>query len=152
MSDLFKRILVGVSGTPTAEAAARLAIRLAELHGADLRLVYVVDADLAAEIARVMQRPRDEVLADMATTGQHVLRHIERLAQREGRSVTTNLRQGVPAAELLAEARDWPADLIVLGSTSRHGPRRLAIGRVIEPVIENADCPVLVVRHELTAA
>jgi nucleotide-binding universal stress UspA family protein len=152
MTDIFRRILVAVSGTPTAEAAAKLAIRLAAAHGAALRLVHVVDADLAVEIARVTQRPKDELLAQMTTTGQHALRHVERMAQQDGQMAETKLRSGVPAAELLAEANDWPADLIVLGSTSRHGPRRLAIGRVIDPVLENADCPVLVVRHALTTA
>jgi nucleotide-binding universal stress UspA family protein len=149
---MFKRIVAGISGTPTAEAAARCALRLAAEQDALLRLVFVVDADLATEIARVMERPREEVLAEMTSTGQRILHHAERIAQQEGRTVETRLRQGVPAAELLAEARAWPADLIVLGSTSRHGPRRLAIGHVIEPVIENADCPVLVVRHEVSGA
>ncbi len=147
---MFKRIVAGISGTPTAEAASRCAMQLAGEQGASLRLVFVVDADLATDIGRVMERPRDELLAEMTSTGQRILRHAERIAQRDGRTVETRLRQGVPAVEILAEARDWPADLIVLGSTSRHGPRRLAIGHVIEPVIENADCPVLVVRHEAT--
>jgi len=53
---------------------------------------------------------------------------------------------GGPAADLiLAQAKEWPADLIVMGTHGRRGLRRLAMGSDAEGVIRGAPVPVLLV-------
>lgn len=39
------------------------------------------------------------------------------------------------------------ADLIVMGTSGRHGLRRLLLGSVAESLLRAADRPVLLVRH-----
>jgi nucleotide-binding universal stress UspA family protein len=55
---------------------------------------------------------------------------------------------GEPAAEIVKAAKDWPADLIVIGSHGCRGVARAVLGSVAEAVVRHAPCPVLVVRAE----
>lgn len=147
MSEIFNRILVAMSGTESSQAAAELALRLASFHGAQAVLVTVVDTGLAQEIARVLGRSEEEVLAEMEVGSHGILHHGQVMAHRLGLTVETVIRKGTPYLEIVAEAEARQADLVVVGSSLGEGARRLAIGRVVERVIEHAGCPVLVVRH-----
>ena len=53
---------------------------------------------------------------------------------------------GTPLTEIVSAAKDWPADLIVIGSHGRGGLTRALLGSVAEGVMRHAPCPVLVVR------
>ena len=58
-------------------------------------------------------------------------------------------RIGDPAAAILGAARDVQAEMIIVGTHSKKGVRRLLLGSVSEKIVREADCPVLVLR-ELT--
>jgi nucleotide-binding universal stress UspA family protein len=47
---------------------------------------------------------------------------------------------------IVAQAKEWPADLIVMGTHGRRGIRRLALGSDAEQVIRGSPAPVLLVR------
>ena len=56
---------------------------------------------------------------------------------------------GGPAADPIAvQARQWPADLIVMGTHGRRGLARLALGSDAEEVVRIMPVPVLLVRSE----
>ena len=55
---------------------------------------------------------------------------------------------GAPANEILWLAAHLDADLVVVGTHSRKGLRRLLLGSVAERVTRLAGCPVLVVRDK----
>jgi nucleotide-binding universal stress UspA family protein len=60
--------------------------------------------------------------------------------------VTTKALEGTPRELIVQEARDWGADLIVLGSHG-HGPLRQALlGSVATGVAADADCAVEIIR------
>ena len=54
------------------------------------------------------------------------------------------MRAGDASAEILAEARSLPADLIVISTHGRSGVTHLILGSVTEHVVRSAPCPVLV--------
>jgi nucleotide-binding universal stress UspA family protein len=56
-------------------------------------------------------------------------------------------RQGDPATTIVDEAREWKADLIVMGSHGRTGVRRLLLGSVAQAVVSHAPCSVEIVRR-----
>ncbi|TMH64089.1 MAG: universal stress protein [Betaproteobacteria bacterium] len=56
------------------------------------------------------------------------------------------LRRGAPASEILSVAKEWRADLIVVGTHGQGGVARLLVGSVAEAVLRHAICPVLVSR------
>ncbi|HEU4884450.1 MAG TPA: universal stress protein [Longimicrobium sp.] len=55
------------------------------------------------------------------------------------------VRTGDPAYEIVREAREWQADLIVVGTHGRRGARRVFLGSVAETVLRHAPCAALVV-------
>ncbi|KTD42196.1 universal stress protein [Legionella parisiensis] len=48
--------------------------------------------------------------------------------------------------KIIEAAKNWPADLIVVGTHGRRGYQHLLLGSVAEGVIRNAPMPVLLIR------
>ena len=79
----------------------------------------------------------------------------ERAADRlkaDSLTVEAVARQGDPAKTIVDEAKEWHADLIVVGSHGRSGLGRLLLGSVAQAVVAHAPCSVEVVRHHPHAA
>ena len=68
----------------------------------------------------------------------------ERLGGR-GLSVEPSVRDGEPGPAIVEEAKEWGADLIVVGSRGHTGVKRLLAGSVSQYVVDHAHCPVEVV-------
>jgi universal stress protein F len=63
-----------------------------------------------------------------------------------GVRLSTKLRTGDPAQEILAAARAHRADVIVLGHSGRPAAWGRFLGTTAEKVGRNAECSVLIVR------
>jgi len=63
-------------------------------------------------------------------------------------SVSTRVREGVPKEVIVEEARQWGADLIVLGSHGYGFVKRLVLGSIAAAVVASAPCSVQVVRSK----
>jgi nucleotide-binding universal stress UspA family protein len=76
------------------------------------------------------------------------------LDERDGRGVAVDpaLRTGPAAVEIVREASEWGADLLVVGTHARHGLQRLMLGSVAEAVVRDAPCNVLAIPPYLRAA
>jgi nucleotide-binding universal stress UspA family protein len=86
-----------------------------------------------------------ELLSQAKRADQRVLEGVrERLLLPP--SVLEFLPVGDPSIEIVKAAREWPADLIVIGSHGRQGVSRMLLGSVAEAVTRHAPCPVLVIR------
>ena len=57
----------------------------------------------------------------------------------------TIVRDGNPKEAILATAKDWSADLIVMGSQGHTGIAALLFGNTAQSVMSHAQCPVEVV-------
>ena len=145
---MYERIVVPLDGSDLASRALPEAERLARLVDAPLHLVRVVDLanlqrvgylGLAAEYAAYQQ-----VLEDEKAAAQEYLAGAERDMTERGIRVSTELRHGAAARELLAATR--PGDLIVMASHGRTGVPRWFLGSVAEELTRHATVPVLLVR------
>ncbi len=63
-----------------------------------------------------------------------------------GLTVTTKVLEGVVKDEILHEAANWGADLIVMGSHGYNAAMRLLLGSVSQAVSLHAPCSVEIVR------
>jgi nucleotide-binding universal stress UspA family protein len=86
-----------------------------------------------------------ERIADLHERADHYLS----FALRRSGEVSADriIREGVADTEIIAAAKEWKADLIVLGSHNRGRFARLLLGSTAESVLRGAPCPVLVVTH-----
>lgn len=70
----------------------------------------------------------------------------EQVLASAGLKATAAVRSGNPKELILEEAKEWNADLIVVGSHGRRGFRRFLLGSVSEAVAMKAHCSVVVLR------
>ncbi len=133
------RMLVCIDGSTASLAASRVTIELARQWKCRLRAVYVVESsDRDEETA-------PDVLERLRESGGAILARVEAMAREAGVECEGVLLEGVPFDVILADARRWNADVIVMGRTGRTGPGRALLGSEAERVLEFADRPVLIV-------
>ena len=124
----------------TAQLAFQMACSLARDHGADLVLLYV-----AGPAAGTWN-----LLPDAAEAGHVILEKLNALQMSDPKvKMSPHIRQGEPAEEIVRQATESKADLIVMGTHGRTGLARLLAGSVAETVLRTAPCPVLAVRTPL---
>jgi nucleotide-binding universal stress UspA family protein len=72
---------------------------------------------------------------------------LEALLRELGGSVhaSSHLREGAPGAEILAQAAEISADLIVIGTHGASGFERFFVGSTTRRVLHRAACPVLTI-------
>lgn len=63
-------------------------------------------------------------------------------------SVTNEAVFGDSKEMILAQAKQWPADLIVVGSHGRHGLPRFFLGSVSQTILLYAECSTLIARYQ----
>jgi nucleotide-binding universal stress UspA family protein len=101
-------------------------------------LWYDAGGDL--DEARQLIKTRAELEAGQAADRLH----------RRGLTVEVTVRDGEPGPAIVEEAREWGADLIVVGSRGHTGIRRMLEGSVSQYVVDHAPCPVEVIRAKDT--
>jgi nucleotide-binding universal stress UspA family protein len=141
----FRKILVPIDGSATAREAYRLALDLGSAYGAEIILLYVVDASALEELSRLSGQERPHLLHDMEESGRSLLASLAREAQKSGVTAISDLQHGLPDEIIRLEADRRQVDLIVMGKIGRKGHRRSLLGSVTERVLEASDLPVLVV-------
>lgn len=140
---LFQKILVAVDGEPIAAHAADIGAELARLAGAEMAFIHVIDPALVNAADTGIQ---PDVF--LASAKEEARKLIEGFRKRLPEQLTALefVQIGTPPTEIANAAKDWPADLIVIGSHGRGGLKRALLGSVAEGVMRHAPCPVLVVR------
>src|SRR5271167_862653 len=125
-----------------------VAIKLAKSQGSELRLFHVVN-EFVLDYSYGAGLYGTNLIDSLREAGKNILQQAETLVRQQGVAVHGVLLESIggPAADLIvAQAKEWPADLIVMGTHGRRGLRRLAMGSDAEGVIRGAPVPVLLVQ------
>lgn len=139
----FKRILIAVDTSDIGAHATLVGLKLASALGAEIAFIHVIGpavsdgAWYAVASPELAEQPDEEIS--------------QVLAKLQGRAPIPKEAQrfvpmGDPAPSIAGAARDWAADLVVIGSHGREGVDRVLLGSVAEGVARHAPCPVLIVR------
>ena len=143
----YKRILVPVDGSPTAAQGLKAAIKLARETRAKLCLLHVV-AEYTALTTPDAAINIGPVLEAMKSAGRKTLERCARSARAAGVNPEIALAEdigGRVADEIVAYARRWRSDLIVMGTHGRRGVTRVLLGSDAELVVRYSPVPVLLV-------
>jgi nucleotide-binding universal stress UspA family protein len=147
MSASYQKILLAVDDGPTSEWAREEAVVLACDLGARLAVLHVIDTGFS--FPADWNYAEDEVLARKRREGDDLLRHTAaRILAELGTRAEALLREGEPASQIVDAARDWGADMIVMGCHARGRLGDLLQGSTTRAVVRDAPCPVLIVTHE----
>ena len=88
-----------------------------------------------------------QVMQDLEGSIEAELTRLARRAEAAEVEVATQHGIGVPFQEIVRQAEEHHADLIIMGTHGRTGLRHALLGSVAEKVVRKAPCPVLTVRH-----
>lgn len=145
---MYRKIMVPMDESRAALRALNEAIRLAQLSGAMLRVVTVVDLALL-NWGSTGYLQSAEVLQAIAASGAKVLAQAEIGVRDSGVPFETEVLESTGdkiADVLVADAREHGADLLVMGTHGFSGLMHLLMGSVAEGVLRQADIPVMLLR------
>jgi nucleotide-binding universal stress UspA family protein len=146
---MYQRILVPIDGSITGNQGLNEAIKLAKLTGAELRLIHVTDALSFASGFEPYAVYAGDVVPRIREAGEAVLQRGRELVQSQGIKVDSKLLDDLVSRvseAVVAQAKAWSADLIVLGTHGRRGVGRFLLGSDAEQIARTAPVPVLLVR------
>jgi len=147
---MYHKLLVPVDGSPTATRGLDEAIRVARLSGGTIRVFHVLDQHFAPGLEFCSA----EVLTVLRQAGADIVGPAKARVEASGVPVEAQVAEtssGTVADTVVDQARQWGADLIVIGTHGRRGVRRLMIGSDAERIVRMASVPVLLVRDEPVA-
>lgn len=146
---MYQRILVPVDGSATSKAGLREAIRVAKLTGARICLLHAVDDMPFVMSAEGYAAVSADMLRLLHEAGETLLKTAHAEVTAAGIDADTVLQDSLNGrlCDLVAQqARDWRADLIVLGTHGRRGIGRALLGSDAEQIVRHAPVSVLLVR------
>ena len=138
---MFDTIVVATDGSASVERAVRVALDLAQRFDAEVHALSVIDE---SEITSSPEGVREQLREGLHEQGQDAVADV---AARATTDVKTAVREGRPANEIAAYAREVDAGAVATGTRGRHGENRFLIGSVAERVVRTCPVPVLTVRQ-----
>jgi APA family basic amino acid/polyamine antiporter len=137
---MYGRILVPLKLGPIGEEVLATAVRLAEERSCVVEVLHVLRVDL--------DLPLDAELPDSEWNAQQSLAEVKEMATEHGVDIEAKMVRARALGEaIVAEARDWGADLIILGSAPRWRRQSRFFSPTVDYVLRKAPCEVMVVTY-----
>jgi nucleotide-binding universal stress UspA family protein len=141
----WNRILCAVDFSEASREAKDVAADVARRCEGELTLVHVAMPPVpTAGDLLVSEADLSRTSAEQARFALEGWR--ESAEARAERPVKAIVLVGSPAQEVVRQARDEQADLLVVSTHGRTGLARLVLGSVAEQILRHAPCPVLAVK------
>jgi nucleotide-binding universal stress UspA family protein len=138
------RVVLATDGSKDSRAAAAYLGELPLLPPTTVRIVAVVALPVfALDVASAPELKRS--VLDRA---QGVVEDTRAALAARGFAIETDVPMGDPRAEIVRQAEEWGADLVVLGARGLGKVKRFLLGSVSDGVARHAHCPVLVVKGQ----
>ncbi|MFJ8017757.1 universal stress protein [Streptomyces sp. NPDC096339] len=138
------RIVVGVDGSPSSQAALRWAVRYAGLVGGKVEAVTAWEVPGSSS----WSAPAVDATFDEEDAERRLVEEVRTVLGEDGASsVHQRLVHGHPV-DVLVDAAEG-ADMLVVGSRGRGGFSRALLGSVSQQAALHAPCPVTIVRPDV---
>jgi nucleotide-binding universal stress UspA family protein len=144
------KILLPIDGSEFSKTAVKSVCSAIRPEGAEVAVFSVVepleyvtppqmDVGYAPELEGVRKERMQQARACVSAAAE--------MLTRAGFKADTSVVEDEIRGAILDFAKDWKADLIVLGSHGRRGLTKLLLGSVAESVARHAPCSVWIVRQ-----
>ena len=149
---MFKKILVALDGSEHADHALNYALDLAKKYSASLELLTVLHCEYISFDIDSMDFIEPQALgeyldAQKAYCEKVLSQALEKVKKSEPcLKVSTKVKEGRPADEIVEAAKEGRFDLIVMGGRGIGGIKKFLLGSVSDRVADHAECPVLIVK------
>lgn len=165
---MYKKVLVTLDGSRTAEAAVPEALKFCRSTGAEMHLLMVAQPPRATAetprplVAAVAPAPggviavpgarmietRDQAIDRAREAALEYLREESAGIERSGVAVHPHVAFGRPVEEILAKAKEIDADFIIMATHGHSGLGQAVFGSVAGRVLASGVKPVLLVRPD----
>ncbi|MGN6398349.1 MAG: universal stress protein [Mucilaginibacter sp.] len=137
----FKRVVIALDDSAFAEPLAQTAFKLVQQLQAEAAVLSVADtrALLGTEglsVSEAVTLERNAVTENLGMIIKNVFREYP---------ISHYVEEGGPAEKVLSFAREWSADMIVVGTHGRKGLARLLLGSVAEKISRHSSIPVTII-------
>jgi nucleotide-binding universal stress UspA family protein len=149
---LIRNVLVAVDGSKNSDKALDFALDLAEKYGS---AVMVLNVSEVLAMGVVPQESTTYSYENMSMIGKDLRKiHEDILSKAVSRAktvkpdlaVSSMLRDGDPANEIVKVAKESGFDAIVIGHIGSGMAKERLLGSITEKVAHSAPCPVVIVR------
>ncbi len=147
---MYQKILLPTDGSKFAEKAAKHAIWIASRSGCEIIVLNVIETSslvgLPAEdlIIKIKEMLKEEGRRSLERISEMISQSEDKL-KIEDIKITLKTEEGSPADSILKTVENENIDLVVMGTSGKHGLDRFLLGSVTEKVVRSSKCPVLAV-------
>ena len=138
----FKSILLRFDGSEFSKRALQRACAIAKIEGAEITALYALPCCEGMETLL----PTGLIKENLMREAQKIAGEAKQIAMDQGVSIKTEILTGDAADAIINAANRLGSDLIIGGTRARSGIDKAIFGSIMESIIVNASCPVLVVK------
>jgi len=150
---MYNKILLTTDGSENAARAAEHALWFAELSGAIIVVLYVIEQyDPRIVPFSTLPRSNESLYEELRDEGNRIVENFKEKLEKikikknyKRISLTTEIKEGKPYIEIVKTIKDEGFDLIVMGASGRHGLDRYMLGSVTERVVRESTKPVMII-------
>lgn len=141
------RLLLAVDSMVTTDMLMKAVASRPWPHGTRARVLSIVeDVTIPEKVWREAGYKADAVRLEMKRLREQLAAFVVEPLRRLGIEAEVVIKRGEPAWRIPYEAREWPADLIIIRAHNRTDFRSWMLGSVAKSVVREAPCSVEVVR------
>ena len=147
---MYKKILLPTDGSENAKRAGEQAISLADVTGAEIIVLNVIDVNYMQP--SYLPSFREDLEKELRNEGRRAIETFEEeLEERQCQGTCKNVKfiskieEGKPHEIILNIMEDEDVDVAIMGASGKHGLDRVLLGSTTERVVRGTTRPVLVV-------
>jgi len=137
---MFEKVLIAIDESDHAKSVIDLGGELAKSFRAEVRVIHVLETGFVGRAGQLNVENRDDVVK--------IVNNAVETLQVKGLVVTGNVRSGLHgrlAVEINNEARDFGANLIIMGSRGLTDFEGLFVGSTSHRLMHVTDLPLMVI-------
>lgn len=139
----YKKILIAVDDSAFSMKAAKAGFALAHAIKAMIGILYVVDKSKEVSNTDLGMTPAQSQTILLREAEKTIEQYIKMYNGID--KIFRFTPEGFPEQEILNIAKEWEADLIIMGTHGRSGLGRILTGSIAEYIIRHAEIPVMVI-------
>jgi len=147
-----KTILVPIDFSRVSEKTAATAFSLVQDIHVNVVFLHVLDGKEPIQLSTTARKESTAAQSVRSSEPTEKLRELVRKAQAQGIIATYRIVQGATIAQILDQAKQLRADLIVMGSHDYGNAEGSTVGSTTRGVLYATPCPIVVVPSDRTTS